>query len=136
MVTINDVGRAFFHARACRDVYVQFADEDQQFGDERERVKLNYSMHGTRDAAQCLANESADMLISIGATQGKTSPCVYHHKGRRVGTVVRGDGYVSLSVPNQLQWLKEQLEHEYQIKTQWLGAGEGCQQEVKFLNRV
>ena len=48
---VNDVSRAFFHAKAKRDVYFQIAAEDQQLGDERRCGKLNYSMYWTRDAA-------------------------------------------------------------------------------------
>ena len=51
VLMVNDVSRAFFHAKAKRDVYVQVAAEDQQPGDERRCGKLNYSMYWTRDAA-------------------------------------------------------------------------------------
>ena len=52
VVMVNDVSRAFFHAKACREVFVQLADEDKQPGEERMCGRLNYSMYGTRDAAQ------------------------------------------------------------------------------------
>ena len=66
VIIVNDVGRAFFHAKARREVHVQFAKEDQQPGDERRRGKLNFSMYGTSDAAQNWAQECADMLMPIG----------------------------------------------------------------------
>ena len=115
---INDVGRAFFHAKARRDVYVHIAEEDQELGDERKCGDLNYSMYGTRDAAQNWATEYAEMLVNIGVTQGKASPCVFHHKGRNIRTFVHGDEYASSSPPTQLEWLKEELEKKCQIKTQ------------------
>ena len=49
---VNDVSRAFFHANATRDVYVQLLDEEKAEGEEGMCSKLNISMYGTRDAAQ------------------------------------------------------------------------------------
>ena len=88
------------------------------------------------DAAQNWASEYADMLVSIGFTQGKASPCVFHHQQRGIRTFVHGDDYVSTAMPNELEWLKTSLEAKYQIKTQWLGPGEGYSKEVKILNRI
>ena len=133
---VNDVSRAFFHARTRRDVDVQIAEEDKQPGDEHRCGKLNYSMYGTRDAAQNWANEYAEMLMSIGFVQGSASPCVFYHKERQVRTFVHGDDYVSSAIPKQLEWLKGELEKKYKIRTQWLGPGEHYQQEVKILNRI
>ena len=52
ILMVNDINRAFFHARAKRDVYVQLPPEDIEPGDENKCGKLQYSMYGTRDAAQ------------------------------------------------------------------------------------
>ena len=123
VVMINDVSRAFFHAKARRDVYVKIAEEDRENGDEYRCGKLNFSMYGTRDAAQNWANEYADMLVGIGFRQGRASPCVFYHEERKIKTFVHGDDYVSSAVPRQLEWLKGQLERKYQIKIQWLGSG-------------
>ena len=106
VIMINDVGRAFFHPRARRDVYVQMADEDKQEGDERKRGRLNFSMYGIRGAAQNWANEYADMLKFIGLKQGQASPCVCYHDERKVRTFVHGDDYVSTAMPTQLTWLR------------------------------
>ena len=103
---VNDVSRAFFHAKACREVYVQLADEDKVPGDEGKCGKLNYSMYGTRDAAQNWAKEYADMLVNIGFTQGRASPCVFYHKERGIRTFVHGDDYVSHAMPTQLELLR------------------------------
>ena len=136
IVMVNDVSRAFFHAKARRDVFVQIAEEDKQPGDETMCGKLNFSMYGTRDAAQNWATEYADMLVSIGFAQGSASPCVFYHEERQIRTFVHGDDYVSSALPKQLEWLKGELERKYQIKTQWLGSGKQYQQEVKILNRI
>lgn len=78
VLLVNDVGRAFFHARARREVFVQIVDEEEP-GDENMCGKLNLSMYGTRDAAHIWASEYAGMLICIGFVQGSASPCLFHH---------------------------------------------------------
>ena len=118
---VNDVSRAFFHAKVRRDVYVQLVDEDKPFGDEHKCGKLNYSMYGTREAAQIGASEYADILVSVDSTQGRAFPWVFHHEQRGIRSFVHGDDYVSAAMPNQLEWFKTQLEGKCQIKTQWLG---------------
>ena len=136
VVMVNGVSRAFFHAKARREVYVQIAAEDMQPGDEGKCGKLSYSMYGTRDAAQNWASEYVEMLVSTGFEQGKASPCVFFHRDRSIRTFVHGDDYVSTAKLAQLKWLKSKLEEKYQIKTQWLGPGQEYQQEINILNRI
>ena len=66
ILTVNDVIRAFFHAKATRDVYVRFPDEDRAEGEEGVCGKLNYSMYGTRDAAQNWQQEFSPQLVNNG----------------------------------------------------------------------
>ena len=130
VVMVNDVSRAFFHAKVCREIFVQFANEDKQVGHERMCGKLNYSMYGTRDAAQNWAKECIDMLVNIGFRQGNASPCVFHHQASGIRTFVHGDDYASVAEQNELEWMKRQLAGKYKIKTQWLGPGGGHQKEI------
>lgn len=120
---MNDVSRAFFHARAKRQVYVQLALEDQEFGQERLCGRLNYSMYGTRDAAQNGFTEYSQQLINIGFTQGLASPCVFHRKAKGIRTFVHGDDHISIGRPNDFKWMKARLDQKYEIKTQMLGLG-------------
>ena len=83
VILVNDVGRAFFHTKACREVYVQLANEHKMPGDEGKCCKLSYSMYGTRDAAQNWAKEYADMMANIGCIQGRASPCAFYRKEKR-----------------------------------------------------
>ena len=136
VVMVNDVSRAFVHAKACREIFVQLANEDGQQGDERMCGRLNYSMYGTRDAAQNWAKEYSDMFTSIGFKQGRASPRAFHHQAKGIRTFVHGDDYVSVVEPKELDWMKRQLKRKYKIKTQRLGPGEGHQQEMKIFNRV
>ena len=79
VLMINDVSRAFFHAKATRDVYVQSPDEDKAEGEEGMCGKLNFSMYGTRDAAQNWQAEFSQQLVDNGFTRGMASPCVFHY---------------------------------------------------------
>ena len=48
---IVDVRRAYFYAKAVRNVFVKLAPEDTGPGEEEMCGELVYSMYGTRDAA-------------------------------------------------------------------------------------
>ena len=133
---INDVSRAFFHAKATRDAYVKLLAEDLQPGEEELFGKLNFSMYGTRDAAQNWQSEYSQRLIDSGFTRGKASPCVFHHVTRGIRALVHGDDYVSVGLPGQLKWMEEQFASKYQIKTQLLGPHDNNVRELNILNRI
>ena len=133
---INDISRAFFHAKAKREVFVQLPQEELEHGEERICGRLNYSMYGTRDAAQNWFEEYSQSLIEVAFKQGIATPCVFYHEQRAIRTYVHGDDYVSTGTTENLQWLKTQLENKYQVKTQVLGPGEGQMMEVTILNRI
>lgn len=121
IVMANDVARAFFYARAKREVYVQLPKEDLKIGEEQLCGRLKYSMYGTRDAAQDWHEEYSDQLISIGFQQGRASPCTFYHVARGIGTYVHGGDYVSVGKLKGFQWMQSRLEKAYAIKTQILG---------------
>ena len=73
---VNDVGRAFFHAKAEGEVYVQLAPEDIMPGEEGMCVKLRYSMYGTRDAAQNWYREYSGDLWRWGSSRQSIPVCV------------------------------------------------------------
>ena len=69
-----DVRRAYFQARARRDVYVQLPEEDWEEGMCGKLVK---SMYGTRDAAQNWEEEYSQFMEESGFARGVSSPCVF-----------------------------------------------------------
>ena len=87
VVMINDISRAFFHARAKREVFVQLPKEDMNEGEEKMCGRLKYSMYGTRDAAQNWYQEYSGQLIKIGFEQGKASPCTFYHRELGIRTM-------------------------------------------------
>ena len=76
-----DVRRAFFHAADRRAVYVDLPPELAQVGKCGELLK---SLYGTRDAAQNWEVEYSSFMIKTGFERGAASPCVFHHKMRKM----------------------------------------------------
>ena len=136
IIMINDVSRAFFHAKVKRDVYVALPDEDMNEEDVGKCAKLEYSMYGTRDAAINWHDEYTQQLVQSGFAQGKASPCVFYHPARKIRTCVHGHDYVSSGSEESLKWMESQLKNKYEIKTKWLGPKAHHEKEVKILNRV
>ena len=69
-----DVRRAYFHAKAIREVYVELPKEDEEEG---MCGKLEKSMYGTRDAAFNWEAEYSDFMVSIGFKKGNSvSMCI------------------------------------------------------------
>ena len=122
LIMINDLSRASSHAKAKRQVCVQFADEDI----EGERVRLcgrrNYSMYGTRDVAQNWFDEYSQQLLSIGYTQGAATPCIFYNHEKDIRTFVHGDDYVSIGKLESPNWLREQLAKKYRHQHADIGA--------------
>ena len=133
---VNDISRAFFHAKVTRDVYVQLPNEDKAPGEEQLCGKLRFSMYGTRDAAQNWHQEYTQQLLNVGFEQGKASSCIFYHPQKNIRTYVHGDDYVSRGQLDSLKWMRARLEEKYQVKTQLLGPNEGQCQQLKILNRV
>jgi hypothetical protein len=80
----------------------------------------------------------SDHLVSLGFRPGLSNPCVFWHPGRGIRTLVHGDDYASTGSLAQLDWLKDQLEKKFEMKTQLVGHSdrEDVLREAKILNRV
>ena len=133
---INDVKRAYFHARVTRDLYVELPEEDRLPNEGDLVGKLELCLYGTRDAALNWQETVADHLESLGFTRGRSNPCVFHHPSRGILTLVHGDDYASAGDGKQLRWLQVELEKKFDLKTVVVGLEQGDQQEAKILNRV
>ena len=98
--------------------------------------ELNYSMYGTRDAAQNWGEECANTMKSIGFEQGTASPCTFSHADRGLRCYIHGDDFVTIGKDLDLKWMQKELEKVYEIKTQVLGPGKEDSQQVRVLNRI
>ena len=134
-IMVNDVSRAYFYAKATRDIYIRLPSEDPD-AQEGMLGKLNLCLYGTRDAAKGWQETLSAHLTKNGFVQGRGFPSLFHHPERDIRTLVHGDDYFSSGKHEDLQWLKNVLEKEYEIKTQVVGMREGSQLEGKILNRI
>ena len=128
-----DVKRAYFYAPARRPVYVTLPDEDAKSG---HCARLNVSMYGTRDAASNWEDKYASHLIRCGFDQGKSSPCVFFHRTRKISLVVHGDDFTFLGDDSALDWCTTIMQEEYDIKLRGrLGPEKHDQKSMTILNR-
>ena len=132
---VNDVRRAYFYSKASRDIYIEIPSEDPEAGP-NVLGKLELSLCGTRDAAKNWQDTLSAQLVSIGFARGAGHPAVFHHAERNIMTLVHGDDYLSSGFQDDLDWLESELSAAYEIKTQRIGAGNGCEREGKALNRI
>ena len=131
-----DVSRAYFYARAARPVYVKLPDEDRLAGDSSRCGRLKVSMYGTRDAALNWASEYGETLKAAGYRQGRTNPCLFWHKDKKVTVMVHGDDFVAIGNDEDLMETQRTLSEKYKIKTEKLGGQKGDAKEIRVLNKV
>ena len=108
----NDIRKAFFHADARREVYIELPMEDQEEG---KCGKLRKSLYGTRDAAQNWMEAYIKAMEDMGLTRGIASPCAFWHARREIRTVVHGD-LATLGYDEQLDWFKGEMERRFECK--------------------
>ena len=106
VIMINDVSRAFLHAKEKRDVYVALPEEGRLPGEEETCAKLNASLYGAMDAAINCHDEYSQQFASSGLIQGVASPCVLYRREWKIRTVVHGDEYVPVGMEEDLVWLE------------------------------
>ena len=132
---INYVRRAYFYAKASRDLYIELPAEDPEAGPDV-LGKLELCLYGTRDAAKGWQDTLSEQLEACGFRRGVGHPSVFWHEARDLVTLVHGDDYVTSGQEDQLDWLEKQLEASYEIQTQRLGLGDKNEAEGKVLNRI
>lgn len=133
---VIDIRRAYFNAPARRPVYVEIPPEDWVEGDERRCARLRSSLYGTRDAARNWEEELRKFIVQLGAKVGRSTPCVYYFKERRLCACVHGDDVVCSGRREDLQWFRAQFEKRFEIRYQHLSGRLGGSREVKILNRT
>ena len=138
VMMINDVARAFFEAKATRNVCIELPEEDMTEEDrKKDRVGwLKKSLYGTRDAAMNWQEEVANVMQKWGFQRSRYNPCLYVHEKWGIMTLVRGDDFVSVGSREGMHEFKGKLEGRFEIKTRLVGSGEGEEAEARVLNRV
>jgi len=134
VMDVIDIRRAYFHAMARRDVFVELPEEDAEEGMCGWLVK---SLYGTRDAAQNWEAEYTEFMMDLGFTSGVATPCVFFHKERDIRAVVHGDDFTLVGPRHSLDWFKGRIEGKFEIKYKGrMGPREEDIKSVRILNRV
>ena len=68
-IMLSDFKRAYFHAAAARELYVEIPREDPAWTPDA-IGRLNLALYGTRDAAKLWQECVAKHLVSIGFRRG------------------------------------------------------------------
>ena len=92
-IMICDVRRAYFYAKATRNLYIELPKEDE-LGSADQLGRLNLSLYGTRDAAKNWQEHLSRHLCSIGFARGTGHTSVFHHTEKKLLVLVHGDDYV------------------------------------------
>ena len=98
-------------------------------------AKLRMSMYGTQAAAQNWHKKVQETMATLGFTIGKASPVLFCHPQRSLKCLVHVDDFVEPREPEDLVWMRNELESKLEINTTILGDEPGMSKEVKILNR-
>jgi hypothetical protein len=134
-VDFIDVRRAYFHADARRQVFVELPQEDAEEGMCGE---LGRSMYGTRDAAQNWEFAYLEFMTENAEFEkGKSSPCIFWHKERNVRVVVHGDDFTVLGNEKELDWFRGVISKRFEVKFRGrIGPAKEDDKSIRLLNRV
>ena len=129
-----DVRRAYFHAKARREVYVSLPPEDWEEG---KCGKLQKATYGTRDAAQNWEYAYVEAMEEIGFKRGRATPCAFYMAERNLRVVVHGDDFTVLGQEADLDWFRRNISEKYEVKFRGrIGLGSGDDKSIRILNRV
>jgi len=129
-----DISKAYLYAPVRRDVYIQLPEEDSEPG---MCGKLQFSLYGTRDAAQNWEREYSDCLAELGFTRGKTSPCTFYARDLDARIVVHGDDFTILAQEHVIKYVAEKMSERYKLKLRGiLGPDSWDDKELIILNRI
>jgi hypothetical protein len=94
-------------------------------------------LYGMRGAAQGWEKEFGEKLVSIGFTQGKSTPVAFYRESDDTSLVVHGDDFTFLGYPESLNDVLKQMKDWWDIKLRAIiGDEEGDDREVTILNRT
>ena len=131
-----DVHRAYFYAKAKREVYVELPEEEQDPNGPRQCGKLLKAMYGTRDAAQAWQEEYEETLKEFKLNQGLASPCHFSRQQTGTNVLVHGDDFVVLARRGEASVVRKGMEKKYSVEVQMIGPRHDDPKEMKVLNRT
>ena len=129
-----NVRRAYFHAKARREVYVALPEEDYEEG---KCGRLLKAMYGTRDAAQNWEYAYVEALEAMGFKRGKATPCAFYMEVRNLRLVVHGDDFTVLGMEVDLDWFRRKISEVFEVKFRGrIGPDVHDDKHIRILNRV
>ena len=129
-----DVKRAYFHAKALREIYVEIDDKDKEEEEGDVVGRLNYAMYGTRDAASSWEACYTQVLVSAGFAQGKFTPCVFRRDD--VVVTVHGDDFTMTGQGEGLMRTEEEIRRSFDVKVQDLDPADVGAQMIVLNRRI
>ena len=136
-ISTLDISRAYFNAVKDADdpTFVELPAEDADSG--KMVAKLLKHMYGTRAAADGWQEEYSTVMIGLGFSQGRASPCLFAHHERHLYCSVHGDDFTTVGGKQELDWFETQMKEKYELTTgPRLGPGEQDGKEGVILNRI
>ena len=128
VVAQADERRAYFDAPSRRRVFVELPPEDYQAGDAHMCGLLQYSLYGTRDAAQNWEEEIASTLSDLKLTRRIAYPCVW--------PTVHGDDITIGGERSAVERLIKMKSRKCEIKKQVTGEDADLEKIGRIVNRV
>lgn len=104
-MAVVDVQRAYFYAPVRREFFIKIRPEDRFPGDEDMVGRLDFSLYGTRDAAQNWAYCYTKALKKEGFVRGRASMCNFHHPVYDVSITCHGDDFLMFGSLANLNWV-------------------------------
>ena len=83
---------------------------------------LSKSLYGLRDAPQIWADHIAQSLIDLGFELSPTIPGVFRHRQRKIKLACHVDDVVASGNAESLNWLTQELQRTYDLKSEILGT--------------
>jgi len=136
-ISTMDISRAYFNAVKDADdtTFVELPPEDADC--KRMVAKLLKHMYGTRAAADGWQQEYSTVLIALGFSQGRASPCLFAHHDRRLYCSVHGDDFTTVGGKQDLDWFEARMQEKYELTLgPRLGPGDQDAKEGSVLNRI
>ena len=131
-----DVKRAFLHAPALRELYIELPEEAYEDGDPNMVGLLQRAMCGTRDAPLSWQTHVSQYLNELGFEKSKAQPCMLTHRKRDMHVTFHVDDFMAAGLPADLAWFRREMNRRFESTAKMLGPDEGQEARVTFLNRV
>lgn len=134
-VVVIDVRRAFLHGEATREIYIELPKEDAVTLQGDYVGCLRKTVYGTRDARLGWQKVVQKFMLLKGFTASAFAPGIYYNREMDLKVISHVDDFLTLGNGDGVMWFKDELEKEYEVKSQVLGWGRGDAQETTFSGR-